>query len=77
MTSSLGFYRDNNGILCVQNNKVSDLAKKYGTPLFIYDSGLMKERYGAFLDVVKNLRGNVHYAVKANDALGIINYLRN
>ena len=74
MTSSLGFYRDNNGMLCVQNNKVSDLTKKYGTPLFIYDSGLMRERYNAFLDVVKNVRGNVHYAVKANDALGIINF---
>ena len=77
MTSSLGFYRDNNGMLCVQNNKVSDLTKKYGTPLFIYDSGLMKERYDAFLDVVKNVRGNVHYAVKANDALGIINFFTN
>jgi Diaminopimelate decarboxylase len=74
MTSSLGFYRDDNGMLCVQNNRVNDLTKKYGTPLFIYDTGLMKERYNAFLDVVKNVRGNVHYAVKANDALGIINY---
>ncbi|MDC0226887.1 diaminopimelate decarboxylase [Alphaproteobacteria bacterium] len=74
MTSSLGFYRDDNGMLCVQNNKVSDLAKKYGTPLFIYDSGLMKERYNAFLDAVKDVRGTVHYAVKANDSLGIINY---
>ena len=43
-----GFYRDHNQTLCVQDLKISDLAKKYGTPLFIYDTGLMKQRYEAF-----------------------------
>ena len=47
--NSVGFYRDNNGTLSVQNINVNDLAKKYGTPLFIYDSGLMKERYTMLL----------------------------
>ena len=40
-----GFYRDENSELNVQGIKISDLTKKYGTPLFIYDTGLMKERY--------------------------------
>ena len=71
---SSGFYRNNNEELCVQGILVSDLAKKYGTPLFIYDSGLMKERYNVFLDTVANVKGNIHYAVKANDALAIISY---
>ena len=72
--NSVGFYRDNNGTLSVQNINVNDLAKKYGTPLFIYDSGLMKERYDAFIDATCHLKGNIHYAVKANDALSIISY---
>ena len=54
---SSGFYRNNNEELCVQGILVSDLAKKYGTPLFIYDSGLMKERYNVFLDTVANVKG--------------------
>ena len=71
---SIGFYRNSNEELCIQGISVCDLAKKYGTPLFIYDSGLMKERYYAFLDAVANVNGNIHYAVKANDALAIVNY---
>jgi diaminopimelate decarboxylase len=72
--NSVGFYRDSNGTLSVQNINVNDLAKKYGTPLFIYDSGLMKERYDAFIEATSHLKGNIHYAVKANDALSIISY---
>ena len=72
--NSLGFYRDNNDVLCVQGININNLAKKYGTPLFIYDSGLMKERYNAFIDATSDLKGHIHYAVKANDALSIISY---
>ena len=72
--NSLGFYRNSNEDLCIQGILVGDLAKKYGTPLFVYDSGLMKERYNIFLDTVANVKGNIHYAVKANDALAIISF---
>ena len=72
--NSVGFYRDSNGTLNVQSINVNDLAKKYGTPLFIYDSGLMKERYDTFIEATCHLKGNIHYAVKANDALSIISY---
>ncbi len=72
--NSVGFYKNKNEELCIQNIKVVDLAKKYGTPLFIYDSGLMKQRYDTFLDTVSEIKGSIHYAVKANDALGIISY---
>ena len=72
--NSIGFYKDKNGDLCVQDIKVSDLAHKYGTPLFIYDTGLMKERYESFVNSINEVKGNIHYAVKANDALGIISY---
>ena len=70
----IGFYRNNSGTLSVQNININDLAKKYGTPLFIYDSGLMKERYNTFVEATSHLNGNIHYAVKANDALSIISY---
>ena len=60
-----GFYRDKNGELNVQGIKIDTLTAEYGTPLFIYDTGLMKERYEIFLNTVKSVRGNIHYAVKA------------
>ena len=72
--SQIGFYRDENYDLNVQGIKISSLAEKYGTPLFIYDASLMKERYNVFLDTIKEVKGNIHYAVKANDALSIISY---
>ncbi len=72
--SQIGFYRDENYDLNVQGIKISSLAEKYGTPLYIYDAGLMKERYNNFLDAVKDIKGNIHYAVKANDSLSIISY---
>ena len=61
----IGFYRDENGELNVQGIKIDDLAEEYGTPLFIYDTGLMEERFKVFLKTVKNVKGNIHYAVKA------------
>ena len=72
--SQIGFYRDENDDLNVQGIKISSLAEKYGTPLFIYDASLMKERYDVFLNAIKEVKGNIHYAVKANDALSIISY---
>ncbi len=69
-----GFYRNKNGELNVQGIKIDALSAKYGTPLFIYDTGLMKERYEVFLSTVKNVKGNIHYAVKANDSVNIIKF---
>ncbi len=72
-----GFYRDENGELNVQGIKIDALSAKYGTPLFIYDTGLMKERYELFLNTVKSVKGNIHYAVKANDSVNIIKFFGN
>ena len=69
-----GFYRDENGELNVQGIKIDTLSTKYGTPLFIYDTGLMKERYEHFLNTIRNVKGNIHYAVKANDSVNIIKF---
>ena len=70
----LGFYRDKNNELNVQGIKLDSLTQMYGSPLFIYDTGLMKERYEVFLNTVKNVKGNIHYAVKANDSVNIIKF---
>ena len=70
----IGFYRDANNELSVQGIKIDALTAKFGTPLFIYDTGIMKERYKVFQNSVKNVKGNIHYAVKANDSVNIIKF---
>ena len=70
----IGFYRDKNGELSVQGIRIDFLTEKYGTPLFIYDTGLMKERYEVFQNTIKNVKGNIHYAVKANDSVSITKF---
>ena len=54
----IGFYRDANNELSVQGIKIDALTAKFGTPLFIYDTGIMKERYKVFQNSVKNVRKN-------------------
>ena len=50
---------------------VRELAARYGTPLFIYDGGIMRAGYR---DLAKALGGfaDIHYSVKANPAPAII-----
>ena len=62
-----GFYRDKNGELKVQGLKIDALTAKYGTPLFIYDTGLMKERYEVFLSTVKNVKGVLDWVTLETD----------
>ena len=55
---------------------VESLALKYGTPLYIYDAGIVRERYG---DIVKNIKYpylKIHYAIKANSNLAILRLLK-
>ena len=70
----IGFYRDESDELNVQGIKLSSLAKKYGTPLFIYDTGIMKKLYMSFSEAVREINGNIHYAIKANDSINIIRF---
>ena len=72
--NKIGFYRGDNDELFVQKISIKMLAKKYGTPLFIYDTGLMEQSYNALKDAVNPVNGHIHYAVKANDAIAIINF---
>lgn len=51
-----------------------DLAKEFGTPLYIYDVALIRQRARAFLQafVQENVKGQVAYASKAFSSIAII-----
>ncbi len=73
--NKLGFVRDLDNNLSVQNISVNYLVKKYGTPLFIYDSKIIETTYQKINKAIKPVNGKIHYAVKANDNLGLIKFI--
>ena len=75
MINNIGFVRDSDNDLSVQNIKIINLAMKYGTPLFIYDSQIIEQTYQNLSNAIKKINGKIHYAVKANDNLGLIKFI--
>ena len=60
--------RADSGELCFGGVRVSTLAEKYGTPLFVYDEDRIRERCRTYLDAVREGFGGsarVLYASKA------------
>ena len=53
---------------------VEDLADRYGTPLFVYDLGVIDRQVDALLAVLPD-RAELAYAVKANPALAIVAHM--
>ena len=66
-------YRD--GELVCDGVSLQRLAKKYGTPLYVYSAAQMVERVGMFTREFADVPHTVCYAVKANSALGILRLL--
>ena len=54
---------------------LESLAKRYGTPLYVYSAGQIVERLGLFQQALKGREHLVCYAVKATSALAILKLL--
>jgi diaminopimelate decarboxylase len=59
------------GELVVGGVAVSELARRFGTPLFAYDAGVMRRRYLALREALQGFAA-IHYSVKANPAVPVI-----
>lgn len=60
--------RDSNGELCFAGAELSTLAKKYGTPLYLYDEDRIRDRCRTYTGAISRhfgSRGRVLYASKA------------
>jgi diaminopimelate decarboxylase len=53
------------------------LAKRYGTPLYIYSATMIQERLAAFQAAFRGVRHTICYSVKANSNLTILRLLAN
>lgn len=63
-------YRGNE--LFSEEIRLSDLAKEYGTPLFVYSKGSMLSALAAYQRGFAGRNVQICYAMKANPALGVI-----
>lgn len=61
-----------NGTLCIEDIPVQELAKKYGTPLYVIVERTIRERFRAFKKAFPYPRLRVQYATKCNSNLEIM-----
>jgi len=69
------FHRNDSGHLCVDNILLADIAAAHGTPLYVYSGDGIRAAFRNFAAAVAPVKGKVHFAVKANSALGVIGLL--
>ncbi|MFW5793576.1 MAG: diaminopimelate decarboxylase [Bacteroidota bacterium] len=54
--------------------KVTDLCKKYGSPLYIYDTSIMKSQYDRICNAFNHVNLRLHYACKALTNINILKF---
>ncbi|QYJ79136.1 diaminopimelate decarboxylase [Shewanella acanthi] len=64
-----------NNTLHAEGCQVNDLAKTYGTPLYIYSRATLERHWHAFNNAVASHPHLICYAVKANSNLAVLNVL--
>ena len=72
----LAGFTERNGAWYAEEIPLSDLAKEFGTPLYVYSKKALTEAYQAYdkacIDSSGKRRARVHYAMKANSNLAVI-----
>jgi diaminopimelate decarboxylase len=63
-------YQD--GQLCVEGVRVADLAREFGTPLFVYSKASMLAALAAYQKGFSGRKAQICYAMKANSSLSIL-----
>ena len=69
-----GFYRKS-GELFLQDINLKEIIEIYKTPLFVYDTNLIKRSFNLLKKIMTPFDGKIHFAVKSNDNLGIIKFI--
>jgi len=70
-------FKFKNNDLCCENIKVSDLAKKYGTPLYVYSYRTLIDHYLKLRKAFRKINPLICYSVKANSNLALLKALVN
>jgi len=65
-----------NGSYYVQNQRLTDLADQYGTPLYVYDGAKITEQIAALRNAFAGINLKIKYACKALTTQGILHLMR-
>jgi diaminopimelate decarboxylase len=60
------------GELFLEDVQLADLARQHGTPLFVYSKAAMLAALEAYRRGLKGRQAHVHYAMKANSSLAVL-----
>jgi diaminopimelate decarboxylase len=71
----MDYFSWQDGTLHAEEMPVSDLAERFGTPLYLYSRAGLERRYQAFDDAFGDHPHRIFYAVKANSNLAVLNLL--
>ena len=66
------FYRDAHNHLTIDGLPLDGLMAEFGSPLYVYSGAGLERAFTAFQAAVASVSGKVHFALKANSALGVI-----
>lgn len=69
------FFKYQQGELFAEGVAVSELAAKFGSPLYVYSRAALTAHYQAYAQALGDFPGLVCYAVKANSNIGVLNVL--
>ena len=69
------FNYQQDGQLWAEDIALTDLAERYGTPLYVYSRATLERHWNAFDQAVANHPHLICYAVKANSNIGVLNVL--
>ena len=76
----LSGFSERNGIWYAEEIPLSDLAREFGTPLYVYSKKALTESYEAYdkacIDSKGKCRARIHYAMKANSNLAVIDLFK-
>jgi diaminopimelate decarboxylase len=68
------------GTLHCEGVSLRTIAEQVGTPSYVYSAAVIREQYSALTNALKDALGDInfriHYAVKANSSLALLNILR-
>jgi len=71
----MDYFNYKNGELFAEDVAVSDIAKAYGTPCYVYSRATLERHWHAFDNAFNDQPHLICYSVKANSNIGILNLL--
>ncbi|OFZ83614.1 MAG: diaminopimelate decarboxylase [Betaproteobacteria bacterium RBG_16_66_20] len=60
------------GVLCAEEVSLEEIARRFGTPCYVYSRAIMENNYGQFARALAGRAALIAYSVKANSSLAVL-----